>query len=270
MGIDVLPPWYELADAACLGVLITLPLAGVWIYLDRRTRLANHVRTLWRQPGPRALLFAAVSLSVLFTTAEAVLDHQEDELLTDVDVVVRDAALAVGAWSELRGAAEAVSDLTWAGLAGAVMTAGIGLIYRRRWRETFVLLAGTLSAWALFAALKGLFGVPRPRVVAHQYVAITSYAFPSGHVLMTLVVTGLILWAIGHLTGGPWTPSPDGRAILVAAVVGAARIMVDAHWFTDVIASLALGTFWLTAVVFVSDPRSHPPTRSTSDHPSSP
>jgi membrane-associated phospholipid phosphatase len=199
-----------------------------------------------------------------------VLDHQEDELLTDVDVVVRDAALAAGAWSELRRAAEAVSDLTWAGLAGAVMTAGIGLIYRRRWRETFVLLAGTLSAWALFAALKGLFGVPRPRVVAHQYVAITSYAFPSGHVLMTLVVTRLILWAIGHLTGGPWTPSPDGRAILVAAVVGAARIMVDAHWFTDVIASLALGTFWLTAVVFVSDPRSHPPTRSTSDHPSSP
>jgi hypothetical protein len=123
--------------------LITLPLAGVWIYLDRRTRLANHVRTLWRQPGARVLLFAAVSLSVLFTTAEAVLDHQEDELLTDVDVVVRDAALAAGAWSELRGAAEAVSDLTWAGLAGAVMTAGIGLIYRRRWRETFVLLAGT-------------------------------------------------------------------------------------------------------------------------------
>ena len=99
MGIDALPLWYDLADAACLGVLITLPLAGVWIYLDRRTRLANLVRTLWRQPGPRALLFAAVSLSVLFTTAEAVLDHQEDELLTDVDVVVRDAALAAGAWS---------------------------------------------------------------------------------------------------------------------------------------------------------------------------
>lgn len=266
MGIDVLPPWYELTDAACLGVLITLPLAGVWIYLDRRTRLANLVRALWRQPGPRALLLAAVSLSVLFATAEAVLDHHEDELLTDVDVVVRDAALAAGARSELRGAAEAVSNLTWAGLAGAVMTAGIGLIYRRRWRETFVLLAGTLSAWALFAALKGLFGVPRPRVVAHQYVAITSYAFPSGHVFMTLVVTGLILWAIGRLTGGPWPPSLDGRAILVAAVVGAARIMVDAHWFTDVIASLALGTFWLTAVVFVGDPRSHPPTL-TSNHP---
>jgi undecaprenyl-diphosphatase len=201
-----------------------------------------------------------------------VLDHQEDELLTDVNVVVRDAALAAATWSGVRGVAEAVSNLTWAGLAGAVMMAGIGLIYLRRWRETFVLLAGTLSAWALFAALKGLFGVPRPRVVAHHYVAITSYAFPSGHVFMTLVATGLILRAIGHLTGGTWRPSLDARAILVAAVVGAARIMVDAHWLTDVIASLALGTLWLTAVVFVSDPRSrsHPSTRSPSDHPSSP
>jgi membrane-associated phospholipid phosphatase len=272
VGIDFSLHWYDLADAACLGVLIVLALAGAWIYLDRRTPLANRVRILWRQPGPRALIFAAVSLSVLLTTAEAVLDHQEDEFLTDVDVVVRDAALAAAAWPGVRGAAQAVSDLTWTGLQGAVIVAGIALIYLRRWRETFVLLAGTLSAWALFRALKGLLGVPRPRFVAHHYVTITSYAFPSGHVLMTLVVTGLLLWAIGRLIGGPWTPGLDGRAILVAAVVGAARIMVDAHWLTDVIASLALGTLWLTAVVFVSNPRSgsHPPTRPPSDHPSTP
>jgi hypothetical protein len=223
VGIDFLPHWYDLADTACLSVLIILPVIGVWIWLDRRTPLANLVRTRWRQPGPRAIIFAAISLSVLFTTAEAVLDHQEDELLVDVDVVVRDAALTAAAWSGVRGVAEAVSDVTWLGLAGAVLTAGIGLIYRRRWCETFVLLAGTLSAWALFAVLKRLFSVPRPHVLAHHYVAITSYAFPSGHVLMTLVVTGLILWAIGHLTRGPWAPSLDGRAILVAAVVGAAR-----------------------------------------------
>ena len=254
MGIDFSLHWYDLADDACLGVLIILSLAGVWIYLDRRTPLANHVRILWRQPGPRALIFAAVSLSVLLATAEAVLDHQEDELLTDVDVVVRDAALGAAAWPGVRSTAQAVSDLTWTGLEAAVIAAGIALIYLRRWRETFVLLAGTLSAWALFRALKGLSGVPRPRFVAHQHLTITSYAFPSGHVLMTLVVTGL--WAIGRLTGGPWTPGLDARAILVAAVVGAARIVVDAHWLTDVIASLALGTLWLTAVVFVSDPRS--------------
>lgn len=272
MGIDFLLHSSDLADVACLGVLIVLALAGLWIYVDRRTPLANRVRTLWQQPGPRALIFAAVSLSVLLTTAEAVLDHQEDEFLTDVDVVVRDAALAAAAWPGVRGAAQAVSDLTWTGLQGTVIAAGIALIYLRRWRETFVLLAGTLSAWALFRALKGLFGVPRPRFVAHHHVTITSYAFPSGHVLMTLVVTGLFLWAIGRLTGGPWTPGLDARAILVAAVVGAARIMVDAHWLTDVVASLALGTLWLTAVVFVSNPRSgsHQPTRPPSDHPSTP
>jgi len=273
VSIAFLPYWFEVADDACLGVLIILACAAVWVYLDRRTPLANRVRILWRRPGPRALIFAAVSLSVLVTTAEAVLDHQEDELLmTDVNVVVRDAALAAAVWPGIRGAAQVVSDLTWTGLEAAVIAAGTALLYLRGWRETFVLLAGTLSAWALFRVLKGLFGVPRPRFVAHHHVAITSYAFPSGHVFMTLVVTGLLLWAIRRLTGGPWTPGLDARAILVAAVVGAARIMVDAHWLTDVIASLALGTLWLTAVVFVSNPRagSHPPTPHPSDQPASP
>jgi membrane-associated phospholipid phosphatase len=107
--------------------------------------------------------------------------------------------------------------------------------------------------------LKGLLRVPRPRVLAHHYVAMSSYAFPSGHVVMTLVVTGLIIWAFGHLDG---RPSLYAGAILVAGVVGTACVLVDAHWLTDVIASLALGTLWLTAVVSIGGPRSrsHPPT----------
>jgi hypothetical protein len=88
---------------------------------------------------------------------------------------------------------------------------------------------------------------------------------------MTLVVTGLIAWAIRDLAGGLWKSFLYSGAILITGVVGTARILVDAHWLTDVIASLALGTLWLTAVVSVSEPRSclHPPTRSPSDrHPS--
>lgn len=259
MTVPHLPPWYDLTDAACLSVLIVAMLATVWIYVDRRTPLAILVRTWGRQPRAPAMLFAAISLIVLFASVEAVLDHQEDELLVDLDVLVRDAALAATVGSWVRRAAEVVSDLTWAGLTGAVLTVGIGLVWRRRWREASVLLAGTLGAWALFTGLKSLLRVPRPHALAHHPVAISSYAFPSGHVVMTLVVAGLIIWTIGRLTGRPSASSPYAGALLIASVVGAARIVVDAHWLTDVLASLALGTLWLSMVVCVSAGRSSSP-----------
>jgi membrane-associated phospholipid phosphatase len=255
--VGSLPPWYDLLDAVCLGVLLVVALGAAWILLDRRTLLSRLLRTLGRRPGVPAMLLAILALSVLYVTAEAVLDHREDEFLADVDVVVRDAAHAATAWSVLRTGADAVSELTWPTLTAAVLTAEFGLLRRRRWRESAVLLVGTLGAWALFAAVKAVLSVPRPRVLAHHRVVITSYSFPSGHVIMTLVVTGLIIWTIRRVTLERSWPLYAG-AILIAGVVGAARVLVDAHWLTDVVGSLALGTLWLIAVVSVCALRSRP------------
>jgi undecaprenyl-diphosphatase len=204
------------------------------------------------------MLLAIHALSFLNKTAQAVLDHREDEFLADVDIVVRDAAHAATAWSVFRTGAGAVSELTWPMLTAAVLTAEFGLLRHRRWRESAVLLVGTLGAWALFVAVKAVLSIPRPRVLAHHRVMITSYSFPSGHVIMTLVVTGLIIWTIHRLSPEPGAWPLYAGAILIAGVVGAARVLVDAHWLTDVIGSLALGTLWLIAVVSVCAPRPRP------------
>jgi membrane-associated phospholipid phosphatase len=251
MSVDRLPPWYDVADLVSLSLLLIVPLVAVWAWLDRWTPGGSLLRTRWQQPGTPALIVAAIALSVFFTTAEAVLDHRDEEFLVALDFAVRDAAHLGLSWPGVRRAADLVSDLTAPGLTGAVLIAGIGLFRVGRRREIVVLLAGTLSAWALFAALKPVFAVPRPRVLAHQYVEITSYAFPSGHVLMTLIVAGLIGWALSHRTPPPGTFALYGGAAVVASLVGVSRVLLDAHWLTDVIASLAVGTLWLTAVVSV-------------------
>jgi membrane-associated phospholipid phosphatase len=256
VGLSFLPPWYDLLDELCVGVLVVVAFGAVWVLLDRRTPLSIRVRTLGRRSGVPAMILAILALSVLFVTGEAVLDHREDEFLADVDVVVRDAAHAATAWSVPRRGAAAVSELTWPALTAAVLTAEFGLLRHRRWRESAVLLFGTLGAWALFTAVKALLSVPRPRVLAHHHVVITSYSFPSGHVIMTLVVTGLILWTIGRLSIEREAWPLYAGSILIAGVVGTARVLADAHWLTDVIGSLALGTLWLIAVVSVCAPRS--------------
>ena len=62
---------------------------------------------------------------------------------------------------------------------------------------------------------------------------------------------GLAGLFVGHRTAPPGTFALYGGAAVVASLVGVSRILLDAHWLADVIASLAVGTLGLTAVVSI-------------------
>jgi membrane-associated phospholipid phosphatase len=92
-----------------------------------------------------------------------------------------------------------------------------------------------------------------------QFLSGTSAAnsFPSGHMLRTVIVYGLIAFVIRRLS-----PSPRVRAL---AVIGAVAIIVlmafdrlylDVHWESDVIGGLLLGAIALLAgTVWLDRPR---------------
>lgn len=128
----------------------------------------------------------------------------------------------------------------------AGVVAAVGLLLRRHRRE------GYLCAWVtvLVPVLWGLmhWGLHRPRPPA-GFVFVDSNGFPSGHTshaAAAALVAVLLLWP--HLAG-------RGRALVVAAAaalavfVGATRIMLLAHWPTDVLGGwlLALAVVPLTA-----------------------
>jgi membrane-associated phospholipid phosphatase len=259
MDLASLPPWYELVEGICLAVLVIVPLVAVWTRLDRPPAPA-FIRRLGQSPGGRATLVAVIAASALFVVAEDALDRDRHELLPVLDIAVRDAGRVVRRWPGVLLVAGAVNDLTGPGLAGVVLIASIGLVARGRRYEALVLGAGTLSAWGLSAALKLGFAVPRPHAMAHRY-AITGYTFPSAHTVVTLVAAGLIVWALRRLTAGPRTLRLYAGAVVVGGAAGGARVLLGAHWFTDVLAGLAVGVLWLMAVIAVSSfyaPRSAP------------
>src|SRR5262249_60069227 len=84
----------------------------------------------------------------------------------------------------------------------------------------------------------------------HQTVhPITSYGFPSAHVLVAVVACGLLAWTLSR-----GLATRDRRRLYLAAGVLAgltatSRVLLDAHWLTDVIAGLAVGLVCLSVVL---------------------
>jgi hypothetical protein len=182
MSVDLLPPWYDVADVVSLTLLLIVPLVAVWGRVDRGdAERRAHPGARTTGPRPSAHRCCDRELCIFHDGGSGAGSPRRGVLGgAGLRCPRRGAPHHVVAGRATR--ADAVSDLTAPGLTVAVLMAGIGLFRLGRRREISVLLAGTLSAWALFVALKPVFAVARPRVLAHHYVAITSYAFPSGDV----------------------------------------------------------------------------------------
>lgn len=147
--------------------------------------------------------------------------------------------------------------VTLTALAGRIGTPVLGLValglftWRRRdWTPTVLLVTGLLGSLCLTVLGKRLTDRARPprQFMLPPYE--TSPSFPSGHTLNTtvlaVIVGYLVLITARHLLArwavvGVCTVGPMG--------VGMSRIYLGAHWSTDVIAGLLVGSAWAFSVV---------------------
>lgn len=117
----------------------------------------------------------------------------------------------------------------------ALVGAWLGL--RRRWTA----FATWISTWGLselfLSSAKAYLHRGRP---PHPIVATSGYALPSGHVVAaaaTAIVAVLIL-----KPAGPGRRKWEIAAASFAIVMALSRIYLNAHWLSDVVAGLLLGT----------------------------
>ena len=247
-------PWYELGEAVAVTVLCLLLLLSLWLVLDRRGRAAAALRQASKCSGATNILWGLVGLSALFIAAEEVLDRGSEELLPGLDILARHAAQLLGGSPMIYAAAWRLSDLTGIGLVTTVASVALCLFVLRHGREAVLVLIGSLSAWVLSGVLKLAFRVPRP----HS----STLGFPSGHVLVAVVGCGLVAWALGRFAGCRTRRILYGAAGATALLSGAARVILDAHWVSDVIGGLAAGTVWLNLVILIAlrfSPEEHQP-----------
>lgn len=236
--------WYEVIDWLCIALVGLLLLARAWLVVERRSRAARSMARLWGRPRSRQVFWVLLGAATLFIIAEDVIERSPHELLPRADLAVHDVALLAASQPMVRRAAATLTDLTGPGLVAATLAAGLCLFALGRRREAWVLMLGTAGAWMFSGWLKLVFAVPRPRPIA-------GLGFPSGHVLVMLVAGGLLAWALAPHVSPAARRALYGGAGGMAILAGAARMIMNAHWLSDVLAGLASGALWLNLVVLL-------------------
>ena len=227
-------------------------LAGLIVVSGLLTRL------LWRRAAfyrasANAQSLTAVGLSIallallLFLTVASLLSH----------ISVFDALLA----NELRRSIsrpmlQAIFMITQFGnfmtLLAVVIGVALALLLRRRWLELALWLVTTAGNGLLNRALKLSFERARP-LYDHGLVIEPSYSFPSGHASGSLAVYGMLTWLLLHRL-----PASARLPLLIATttlilLIGFSRVLLQVHYFSDVIAGFASAAAWLSLCIVAAE-----------------
>jgi membrane-associated phospholipid phosphatase len=145
----------------------------------------------------------------------------------------------------------ALGSLETIGLLGLVVSLILGV--RRQWLYLGTWLAALVGGFVLNQLLKELFTRPRP-YFEHPLMLETSYSFPSGHAMMSLVCYGMLAYfcVLALRTWRARTAVVFGAALLVL-LIGFSRMYLGVHYFSDVVAGFASGGIWLSALITGSE-----------------
>jgi membrane-associated phospholipid phosphatase len=197
--------------------------------------LTNHRRALWYALG----LLAACVLSLV-----AVGRHPlgAAPTMTTVPFVGRFDASMYRWMDDVRAAPLTILFRFLNVAGGGIVTiplraiVSIYLLARRWWRRATAFLLTWLLSEVSLTYLKAYFHRARP---LDPLVSIKGYSFPSGHAVAgAAVAVGIVLalFPAGERRRWEWT------AAGFAFVMGLSRVYLNAHWFSDVVAGVLLGS----------------------------
>jgi membrane-associated phospholipid phosphatase len=119
------------------------------------------------------------------------------------------------------------------------------LRHRRRFIAAAWVVACALGG-LLNLALKAIFERSRPEYL-HTFAAAEGWSFPSGHSSGAIIVYGLLGYlAVLHTPRSIHVPAAAVAMTLVVCV-GLSRVILQVHYFSDVLAGYAFGASWVAA-----------------------
>ncbi len=87
----------------------------------------------------------------------------------------------------------------------------------------------------------------------HAFVVETGYSFPSGHAMISTVCFGMLAGLLLYRLASRHHRAVIATAMALVVFVGISRVVLMAHYLSDVLAGYALGAFWLVLGVAMAE-----------------
>ncbi|MHA6203951.1 phosphatase PAP2 family protein [Dyella soli] len=242
IAAHALPLWAALLVLA----LLAGDLAWQWNRRERNAALAGGREPLAIRGRTVAMLLVAMTL--LFAAIALAVGAEAQGWLPGFDV-----ALAQGLRTNMRPATlhliAAVSHLgdLWTVAAAGVLVLAI-LLLRRQLRLAACWTVAMTGIVPINSGLKAWFQRARPPHDAGIIIE-HGWSFPSGHAFGAVVFYGMLAYVLLRVLPLPWHRLVIAGAVAMVAVIGVSRILLQVHYFSDVMAGYASGLAWLVLCV---------------------
>ena len=131
-------------------------------------------------------------------------------------------------------------------------------IWKRHWPSLVTLIVAVPGGMLLNEWIKLEVHRARPYTTG-AFVDWSGYSFASGHTIgATLLYGQLALFIVPKMKSRHWRNLTIGTAIVLVALVGFSRIALGAHYFTDVLSAIVIGSLWLTFCLIAGKPIRRP------------
>jgi membrane-associated phospholipid phosphatase len=127
-----------------------------------------------------------------------------------------------------------------------IVVAGISLAilwWRHLKVEIYIFIMACLGALILNTGLKLFFVRPRPELW-NRLIKETSFSFPSGHALGSMVLYGFIAYLLA-IHYPQFSKIIYSFSVILIGAIGISRLYLGVHWPTDIIAGYGVGFLWL-------------------------
>jgi undecaprenyl-diphosphatase len=123
----------------------------------------------------------------------------------------------------------------------------VWLWWKWRWRIAAIFALTCIGGAVLSTSLKVFFSKSRPELWS-QLITETSYSFPSGHALGSMVLYGFSAYLLAQCYKQQKWLIFSIAGVLIAGI-GLSRIYLGVHWPTDVVAGYSIGFLWLSVCI---------------------
>jgi membrane protein DedA with SNARE-associated domain/membrane-associated phospholipid phosphatase len=260
------------AAAGRLTLLLLLLLVLLWVVTGALRLVLGRGLALLAAAGQRLRAWSAAQDGWLARQVGALVDEERNELrallmwaavvigaawlfLGTLDAVaggeplVRIDAVVYRALQELRTPAGDAVMIAVTEFGDAFVTTSVTvvvllwLLWQRAWRTAAYWLAAIGFAATLNTITK--LAIHRARPGDLLYSGASAFSFPSGHATVNLVLYGCLAFLIAQAVRPVWRLPMAGLAVSAGLLMAFSRLYLGAHWFSDVIGSLAFATAWL-------------------------